>query len=78
MTDERPSNAEIEDALLFAARLEIIDCQEKQPVSLEDLAPLLALFARSRARQEAEHDNFRIKSIASSTEELDNDTTIMQ
>lgn len=52
--DERPLNGEIEDARLFSARLEVVDCPERQPVSLEELAPLLALFARVRARQEAE------------------------
>ena len=52
MMDERSLNGQIEDARLFSARLEVVDCPERQPASLEELAPLLALFARSRARQE--------------------------
>lgn len=55
MRDKRPLSAGIEDARLFTARLEVGDCPERWLASLEELAPLLALFARSRARQESEN-----------------------
>ncbi|MBI5630076.1 MAG: hypothetical protein HY921_04240 [Elusimicrobia bacterium] len=70
--DQRPVDAGIEDARQFAARLEVGDTYGQKEASLEDLALLLALFARARTRLDAEHDNSPIKSVLSSTEELDN------
>lgn len=51
---ERPLGAGIEDARLFSTRLQVRDCQERRPAALEELTSVLALFARARARQEAE------------------------
>lgn len=48
---ERPA---IEDARQFTARLKVEDSCELRSAGLEELAPLLALFARARTRQEAE------------------------
>ena len=58
----------IEDARQFAAHLEVSDFHDQRVAPLEDLAPVLALFARARARQEIGLDSFSIKSVASSTE----------
>ena len=54
MIDKSPLSTEIEDARLFSVRLEVIDCPERRAASLDELAPLLALFARARVRQESE------------------------
>lgn len=43
----------IEDARQFSARLEVSDLYEERPALLEDLAPILSLFARARTRQES-------------------------
>ena len=72
MVDERPVTADIEDARLFSARLEVSDCPEWRPASLGDMAPLLALFARSRARQEAESSVIDIAPATESNLALDN------
>ena len=54
MTEQGPLNAGIEDARVFAARPEVSDLYELRSAVLEDLAPVLALFARAQARQAAD------------------------